>query len=132
MTRARRRDVGGGGESGMATAEFAVALPAVALVLALVVAMTQLFLLHHRAWQAASVGARVAARGEGDGAVRKAVATSGLEAKTSVARDTQWIRVVVSAPAPRAIAWAVSDVSVEAVAAAERGDDGVNGAAEAP
>lgn len=122
MARARRSESSHHGEAGMATAEFAVALPAVALVLALVVALTQLLLLHHRAWHAASVGARVAARGEDDAAVRRSVGTTGLRAGTTVERDGVWVRVSVSAPAPRALAWAVGDVTVEAVAAAERAD----------
>lgn len=130
MARARRGDGSNHGEAGMATAEFAVALPAVALVLALVVALTHVMLLHHRAWQAASVGARVAARGQDDAAVRRAVSMTGLQGGTAIRREGSWVRVRVSAPAPGVVAWAVGDVSAEAVAAAERTDgDEASGAA---
>ena len=126
MTRARRRHGTHerDGESGMATAEFAVALPAVALVLAFVVGLAQLLLLHHRAWHAASVGARVAARAESDDAVRAAVRLSGVSGATSITRSSQWVRVAVSVPAPRGFGWALGDITAGAVAAAERGDEG--------
>lgn len=66
------------GEAGMATAEFAVALPAVVLVLTLIVALAQALVLQHRMTHAASVGARVAARGESVSAVEAAARSQDL------------------------------------------------------
>lgn len=53
---------------GSATAEFAVALPAVAAVLLLCLGSMQVVGVHLRLQDAASVAARIAARGEGEGA----------------------------------------------------------------
>ena len=108
-------------ESGMATAEFAVALPAVVVVVSLVVALTQLLLTHHRTWNAASVAARSAARGDGDDAIRRAVAATGVPATLSVARDGGWVTVSLVARPPSPLGWVLPDVTARAVAAQEEG-----------
>lgn len=112
-------------ESGMATVEFAVALPAVVVVLTLVLAVSQLLLTHHRAWQAASVAARVAARGESDSQIRQAVAAAGLPATVTVTRSQPWVTADVSATVPAPLGWALPAVDARAVAAAEIADDAV-------
>lgn len=110
-------------ESGMATVEFAVALPAVVVVLTLVVAVSQLLLTHHRAWQAASVAARVAARGEGDAEIRQAVTAAGLPASVTVTRSQAWVTAGVATTVPAPLGWALPTVDARAVAAAEIADD---------
>lgn len=108
----------------MATAEFAVALPAVALVLALVVSVMQLLLTHQRVWHAASVGTRVAARGEVDGAVVSAARTGMTASQVQVSRAGGWVTVRVAAAPPALLAWAVDGVAASATAPIERADPG--------
>jgi len=84
----------------MATAEFAVMLPAVVLVLALSLGSLGLAWDQIRCVDAARAGARAAARGDSDGAVTLAAgraAPSG--AKVSVATSSTLVRVsVISRP----------------------------------
>lgn len=118
----RRRRRFGRDDAGMATAEFAMALPAVVVVLTLVIGVAQLMLTHHRAWHAASVAARVAARGEDDGAVRRAVTAAGLPAAVTVNRDASWVTTTVTTSAPAPLGWALPDIDARVVAAREVSD----------
>lgn len=97
----------------MATAEFAVALPAVVLVLTLIVALAQALVLQHRMTHAASVGARVAARGESVSAVEAAARSAGgaQQGRVVVSRDGAFVTVRVAASTPALISWAVPEVS---------------------
>gem|GEM_PF-1629655 len=125
--RSRLRRSGSVGESGMATVEFAIALPAVVIVVTLVVSLAQLLLTHHRTWNAASVAARAAARGEGDDGVRNAVAATGVPATLTVARNGGWVTVSLVARPPTPLGWVLPDVNARAVAAQENtGDAAIN------
>lgn len=111
------------GEHGLATAEFAVALPAVVLVLAMVVGMADVLLHRHRAVHAAAVGARVAARGEGDIAVQAAVRATGLTSASVMTRiDGPYVRVRVSLEVA-GLGWALPPVSQEVVSTIEQAGD---------
>lgn len=97
-TRRRPRAPGPGDEQGSATAEFAVVLPAVILVLALTIgglaAAGRQVRLEHGAAQAS----RLAARGESDARVGAIVATIAGGMVDSVSRDGALVCVVASAP----------------------------------
>lgn len=111
MGRARRRHDGG-----MVTAEFAAAMPAVVLVLAMVVGMIQALIAHQRALHGASVGARIAARGEPDSAVRQAVGRSGAgHGAVAVQHRGDVVTVIVTPDLPAAIRWVAVDASVTAL-----------------
>ncbi|NHA68292.1 TadE family type IV pilus minor pilin [Phycicoccus flavus] len=90
-----------GRETGMATAELAVAVPALVVVLALGLAAVRLGIDRVRVVDAAHLAARVVARGEPGSAARaaaSAAAPTGSEVSVSVGGGT--VRVVVTAPAP--------------------------------
>lgn len=90
----------------MATAEFAVAMPAVLLVLALSLSALAAGLDQIRCVDAARAAARLLARGETDGAARRAgesLAPGGSELVVSA--DATLVRVRVTAPAPWALQW---------------------------
>lgn len=111
-------------DSGMVTAEFAVALPAVVLVLTFVVTLMYALVLRHQALHAASVGARIAARGEADAAVRQAIQDSGpTHSSATIVRASGLVTVRVSAHAASALDWALPDISQEVTAAAEQADE---------
>lgn len=119
-----------GGDDGFATAEFAVALPAVILVVAAMTGLLQAMLIHHRAMHAAGVGARVAARGESPAQVHAAVGRTGpAGASTSIRDSGDLVSVTVRPRVPTAVAWALPDLSAEVVAWRESGfDDGEDSA----
>lgn len=104
---------GPGSARGAVTAEFAVALPAVLLLLALLLAgagggVTQL-----RLEEAARAGARALARGEDPAAVEGIVRTlAGASASTSVTADGEWISVTVAGrvggPLGTAVPWTLT------------------------
>jgi hypothetical protein len=97
--RAGRRERAAPVERGSVTAELAVALPAVVLVLVLVLSVGSASVARLRAVDAAGVGARVAALGEGDGAVSDAVRrVAGTGADASVRHDGDWVDVEVTVP----------------------------------
>ena len=80
----------GGGQRGMVTAEFAVVLPAVVLVLALSLGALGLALDQVRCVDAARAGARAASRGDSDGAVTlvaRRAAPSGAVVSMEVSAD---------------------------------------------
>jgi TadE-like protein len=89
---------------GAVTAEFAVALPAVVLLLALLLAGAAAGVTQLRLEEAARAGARALARGEDaaavDGIVRR---LAGESAGSVVASDGEWLSVLVSARVPGAV-----------------------------
>jgi len=91
----RRR--GWGNARGAVTAEFAVALPAVLLLLALLLAGAAGGVTQLRLEEAARAGARALARGEDPAAVQGIVRTlAGISATASVAADGEWLSVTVA------------------------------------
>lgn len=87
------------GEScrGAVTAEFAVVLPAVLLLLALLLAGSAAGVTQLRLEEAARAGARALARGESPGAVDGIVRTlAGASASAAVVADGEWLSVTVS------------------------------------
>lgn len=100
--RAWRRvgDRGGGdratGDRGSVTAEFAVLLPVVVLVLGVIAALTAGATTQLRCVDAARVGARAAALGEDDGGVLDAARrVAGPRARVVVSRADGWVDVLV-------------------------------------
>ena len=97
---------GGAGGSclGAVTAEFAVALPAVILLLALLLAASAAGVTQLRLEDAARAGARALARGDSaadvDGIVRR---LAGRTAGAAVAADGEWISLTVSGRVPGTI-----------------------------
>ena len=87
------------------TAEFAVALPAVLLVLGLLLAGSAAGLTQLRLEEAARAGARALARGEGPASVTGVVRKlAGDSARVSVASDAGWLSVTVSGTVHGAVA----------------------------
>jgi Flp pilus assembly protein TadG len=79
------------------TAEFAVALPAVLLLLAMLLAGASAGVTQLRIEEAARGGARALARGEDPAAVQAIVRTlAGTSATASVAADGEWLSVTVA------------------------------------
>ncbi|MEO8284073.1 MAG: TadE family type IV pilus minor pilin [Pseudarthrobacter sp.] len=79
------------------TAEFAVALPAVLLLLALLLSGAAAGVTQLRLEEAAHAGARALARGEDQAAVEGIVRTlAGASATASVAADGEWLSVTVA------------------------------------
>jgi Flp pilus assembly protein TadG len=79
------------------TAEFAVALPAVLLLLALLLAGASAGVTQLRLEEAARAGARALARGEDPAAVQGIVRTlAGTSAMASVGTDGEWLSVTVA------------------------------------
>lgn len=101
-----RRRPGTGGEAGRGavTAEFAVALPAVVLLLALLLAGSAAGVTQLRLEEAARAGARALARGEDAAAVDTIVhRLAGASAVSAVASDGGWFSVTVSGRVPGAV-----------------------------
>jgi hypothetical protein len=87
-------------DRGSATVEFAVALPAVALVLGLVLGSATWGVGAIRMQHAANEAARVAIVGTAADARAAAQRVAGPGATLTVTRDGVWISVTVDAPAP--------------------------------
>ena len=87
-------------DRGSATVEFAVALPAVALVLGLVLGSATWAVGAIRAQHAANEGARAAVVGTPADARAAAERVAGPGAVVTVTRADAWITVTVDAPAP--------------------------------
>jgi hypothetical protein len=124
----------GQGDAGYATAETAVALPALVLLLAMLVWGVLAAAAQIRCVDAARIGARSAARGDPEGTVMAAVhraAPSG--AQVVVSRDSDTVRVEVNAPCngPGGMARALS-VRVSAAAVAAREDISPDGGVRWP
>ncbi|WP_354185968.1 TadE family type IV pilus minor pilin [Arthrobacter sp. UYCu712] len=89
---------------GAVTAEFAVALPAVMLLLALLLAGSAAGVTQLRFEEAARAGARALARGEGAAAVDVIVRRlAGESAVSAVADDGGWLSVTVSGRVPGSV-----------------------------
>ena len=104
---------GPGSARGAVTAEFAVALPAVLLLLALLLGGAAAGVTQLRLEEAARAGARALARGEEAGTVEGIVRTlAGASATSAVAADGEWLSVTVSdrtgGPLGAAIPWTLS------------------------
>lgn len=86
-------------QRGAVTAELAVGLPVVVLLLVAVLTLTAASTAQMRALDAARAGARAYAIGEDDATVRQTVAqVGGDDAELSVSRDDTWVRVTVTRP----------------------------------
>jgi len=86
-------------ERGAVTAELAVALPAVVLVLVALLTLAAAAGAQMRSADAARAGARAAALGEDDAAVRSTAAhVAGDGATVAVVRGDPWVEVTVSTP----------------------------------
>ena len=93
MTAASRRD------RGSVTAELAVGLPAVVLLLVALLTVASAAIAQTRCTDAARAGARAAALGEPDGEVATtARRLAGADAAISVSRAAEWVTVEVSSP----------------------------------
>ncbi|WP_299446709.1 TadE family type IV pilus minor pilin [uncultured Phycicoccus sp.] len=106
-------------DPGMVTAELAVAIPVLVVVLALALSAVRLGLDRVRVVDAAHVGARLAARGEGPLAVRAAAlraAPRGAQVHTALWAGS--VRVTVRAPAPPMLAGLGLDTVVSGSAVA--------------
>ncbi|KQR65566.1 pilus assembly protein TadE [Arthrobacter sp. Leaf337] len=104
---------GSGKDRGAVTAEFAVALPAVLLLLALLLAGSAAGITQLRLEEAARAGARALARGEDAGAVEGIVRQlAGASASSSVVADGEWVSVTVSGrvsgPVGSIVPWTLS------------------------
>ena len=99
-----RPGMGGGPCRGAVTAEFAVALPAVLLLLALLLAGAAAGATQLRLEEAARAGARALARGDDAAAVDVIVRRlAGQAAASAVASDDEWVSVTVSGRVPGAV-----------------------------
>jgi len=101
------------GERGAVTAEFAVALPAVLLVLGLLLTGAAAGLTQLRLEEAARAGARALARGEDQASVSAVVRqVAGDSASAAVASDGGWLSVTVTGPvrgaAGRLVPWTLT------------------------
>lgn len=97
VDRSGRGSRGPGNARGAVTAEFAVALPAVLLLLALLLAGAAGGVTQLRLEEAARAGARALARGEDPAAVDGIVRTlAGASSTASVAADGEWLSVTVA------------------------------------
>lgn len=84
------------GDRGSVTAELAVGLPAVVVLLVAVLAVAAAGVIHLSCADAARAGARAAALGEDDDAVRGVVGRILRGAQVRVSRADGWVTVVVS------------------------------------
>lgn len=85
---------------GSATVEFAMVLPAVALLLGVIGVATQYGVTFVKAQEAASAAARVAITDSNGSADKAAQAIAGEGASVSIVRGGEWIRVVVEDSGP--------------------------------
>ncbi|MDQ0922081.1 Flp pilus assembly protein TadG [Pseudarthrobacter sp. W1I19] len=84
-------------ERGAVTAEFAVTLPAVVLLLAMLLSGAAAGVTQLRLEEGARAGARALARGDDAAAVERIVRTlSGTSASAAVAADGEWLNVTVT------------------------------------
>lgn len=107
---------------GSVTAELAVLLPVLTLLLALIVTGAQIGLMQLRVSEAAYAGARAAARGEPEAAAVIAQRTAGPAARATVNRDGGYVSVRVEASVDAGLAALLGGaVSATASARAESG-----------
>lgn len=100
-------------DKGTVTAEFAVALPAVVFLLALLLAAASAGVTQLRLEEAARAGARALARGDDSAAVGQIVSTlAGASASVVVGADGEWLSVTVTdrvgGPLGSSIPWALT------------------------
>ena len=97
-----------GGDRGSVVAEFAVALPAVALVVLLGAGALGACARQVRLQDAAADAARLIARGESEARAHEVVAAAASGARTAIERRGEIVCVTVSAPAGSALPLALS------------------------
>ncbi|MCC2309486.1 TadE family type IV pilus minor pilin [Cellulomonas chengniuliangii] len=86
-------------ERGSATAELAVALPAVVVLLVALLVLASAATTQLRCADAARAGARIAALGEDEAAVDEVVTRlAGARAEVELGRDGDWVTVSVTSP----------------------------------
>jgi Flp pilus assembly protein TadG len=122
VKRPRRRRKG---ESGAVTAELALALPTLMLIVAVGIWMQSAVALQARCQDAARAGARAAARGDPDTAIRSAISAAlPVGASVGISRAGSQVTVTVSAsvPVPGGLSSFVSGPSVSGSAAAQDED----------
>ncbi|UUL77232.1 TadE family protein [Pseudarthrobacter sp. Fe7] len=86
---------------GTVTAEFAVTLPAVMALLAMLLAGAAAGMTQLRIEEGARAGARAMARGDGPAAVERTVRTlAGASATASIATDGEWLTITVADRVP--------------------------------
>lgn len=91
----------GRADRGSVTAELAVGLPAVVLLLLVVLGVSAAGVVQQRCAEAARTGARLAALGQDDAAVAAAARhVAGDAASVHVARDERWVTISVTASLP--------------------------------
>ncbi|MDP9888794.1 TadE family type IV pilus minor pilin [Pseudarthrobacter enclensis] len=100
-------------DRGTVTAEFAVVLPAVLALLAMLLAGAAAGITQLRIEEGARAGARALARGDGPAAVERTVRTlAGGSAAASVAADGEWFNITVTdrvaGPLGSAIPWVLT------------------------
>jgi Flp pilus assembly protein TadG len=107
------------------TAELALALPTLMLIVAVGIWMQSAVALQARCQDAARAGARAAARGDPDTAIRSAISAAlpaGANVGISRARSQVTVTVSASVPVPGALSSLVSAPSVTGFAAAQDED----------
>ncbi|HEX4427898.1 MAG TPA: TadE family type IV pilus minor pilin [Frankiaceae bacterium] len=122
---ARRPGRRKGDESGSATAELALALPTLMLIIAVAIWMQSAVAVQARCQDAARAGARAAARGDPDGTIRSALGTSlPPGAQIGIRRDgsevTVSVRASVSVPGGLSAVLSPPSVSGSATAVDEQ------------
>lgn len=95
----------GRSESGMVTAEFAVALPAVIIVLALALGALAAATDQLRCVDAARVGARAAARGDTQVSIQQVARRAAPQGSSVSVRGDRTVTVTVTAPSRALAAW---------------------------
>lgn len=112
-------------DRGTATAEFAVVLPALVLVLILVVGAGTIGVAQVRAYEAARAGAREAARGEPTRDIEKAAKRkAGPGSVVMVSNSEAFAKVHVSIPLPTVVRPLMKEVEAHAQARTEGNNDG--------
>ncbi len=115
-----RRAGARGGERGTVTAEFAVVLPALVLVLILVVGAGVIGIAQVRVYEAARAGAREAARGEPVHDIEKAAKRkAGPNSTVTVSQGRAFAKVHVKTTLPKALHPIMKDVEASAEARTE-------------
>lgn len=111
----------------MVSAEFAVAMPAVLLVLALACAVLGFVVDEIRCLDAARAGARAASRGDTSAAVRRIAEPLAPPGAAVTVTGGEVVRVVVHAPARRLGGWLPAGWDARAAAQLPRETPGVTG-----
>lgn len=102
MSNALCRKRTAGKDCGAVTAEFAMIMPAIVLVILMVIGVGTLGLAHLRSYEAARAGAREAARGEPTAEVRRsAESKAGPGSAVTIGKDGEYTVVTVTVPTPK-------------------------------